>query len=77
MKEHTEDTAIPTAVRASDWTHLRTGQAVTVAEPGHLAATGTVDDITPDASILWIRLPVASPRRLFMCTDQVKIHPIH
>lgn len=77
MKEITEDTDFPAMVRRSDWTHLRPGQAVTVAEHGHPAGNGTIDDITPDASILWVRLAGASPRRLFMCTDPVKIHATH
>ncbi|MGO4807081.1 hypothetical protein AB4089_18385 [Arthrobacter sp. 2MCAF15] len=75
MKEFTD--RHPVMDRASGWTHLQTGQAVTAAEQGHPASAGTIDDITPDALILWVGLPGASPRRLFMCTDQVKILPIH
>ena len=62
--------------RASDWTHLRTGLA-TVTEQGHPASAGSIDGITPDASTLWVRLAVASPRRLFLCTDHVKLHAFH
>jgi hypothetical protein len=75
VQEFSEDTGFPAMVRASDWTHLWTGQAVTVAEQGRPAGTGTIDDISPDASVLWVRLAGVSPRRLFVRTDPVKIRP--
>lgn len=73
MQEITEDAEFPADVPASDWTGLRTGQAVTITEQGRPAAAGTIDAITPDASILWVRLPGPSPRRLYLCTDPVTI----
>ncbi|MCB5281102.1 MULTISPECIES: efflux RND transporter periplasmic adaptor subunit [unclassified Arthrobacter] len=77
MQEITENAELPADVPASDWSGLRTGQTVTITEQGHPTSNGTIDAITPDASILWVRLPGPSPRRLFLCTDPVTIHPSH
>jgi hypothetical protein len=75
VKEFPEETDRLPAAPASDWTGLRPGQPVTVTAEGHSACTGFIDDVTPDASILWIRLTGATPRRMFLCTDPVKIRP--
>lgn len=75
MKEFPEKTDGFPVASASDWTALRPGQPVTVTAEGHNACTGFIDDVTADASILWIRLSGATPRRMFLCTDPVKIQP--
>jgi hypothetical protein len=77
VQELTEDAEIPADVPASDWTCLRSGQAVTIAEQGRPASPGTIDNITPDGSILWVRLPGPSPRRLYLSTDPVTVQPSH
>ncbi|GGI00037.1 hypothetical protein GCM10007170_36260 [Arthrobacter liuii] len=72
-----DDTEMLPARPAADWTHLRPGQPVTVAENGHPARTGTIDAVTTDASILWVRLPGIAPRRMFLHTDPVDIRSAH
>lgn len=62
---------------AADWTDLRFGQPVTVAEAGHGPCSGTIDGVTSDASILWVRLTGIAPRRMFLHTDPVDIQPAH
>ena len=59
----------------SDWTNLRTGQEVTVIEGGHPKFSGTIDAISTDAKMLWVRPRNPLPRRLFLSTDPVIIQP--
>jgi hypothetical protein len=72
-----EGAEFPAEDPASDWTGLRAGQAAITTEHGYPAIAGTIDAIAPDASILWVRLPGPSPRRFFLSTDPVTIHPSH
>lgn len=58
---------------ASDWTNLRAGQDVTVFEGGHGKVSGTIDAITSDSTMLWVRPTGPLPRRLFLNTDPVII----
>ena len=73
MNAITDDADFPGQAEDSDWKNLRVGQTVTVVERGGPAISGTIDAITADASILWVRLPGPAPRRLFMHTDSVLI----
>lgn len=73
MNATTDDADFPGHAEDSDWKNLRVGQTVTVAERGGPAIAGTIDAITTDASILWVRLPGPAPRRLFIHTDPVLI----
>lgn len=75
MKEFPEGTDSLPGAPASDWTHLHSGQSVTVAEYGHAPRTGTIDGVTSDASILWVRLTGIASRRMFLHTDPVDIQP--
>jgi hypothetical protein len=75
VKEFPEHTDSLPAAPVSDWTRLRVGQPVTVTEEGRSACTGIIDNLTPDASILWISLTGLSPRRMFLCSDPVKVQP--
>lgn len=77
MQAFSDNPEYPADAAASDWTDLRTGQGVIVIEGGHPAVNGTIDAITPGATILWVRLRGPAPRRLFLCTDPVIIRPAH
>lgn len=77
MQAFSENPEFPTDAAVSDWTDLRPGQGVTVIEGGHPTVAGTIDAITPDATIIWVRLRGPAPRRLFLCTDPVIIRPAH
>ena len=77
MKDFLESTDFLPAAPASDPTRLHSGQTVTVAENGHPACTGTIDGVTSDASILWVRLTGIVPLRMFLHTDPVDIRPAH
>ncbi|MDN4643338.1 hypothetical protein [Arthrobacter sp. PsM3] len=77
MKDFLESVDSLPAAPVSDWTRLRSGQTVTVAEHGQAACTGTIDGVTSDASILWVRLPGIAPRRMLLHTDPVDIRPAH
>lgn len=77
VKKYMDDTDSLPAAPAADWTHLHSGKPVTVSEDGHPVFTGTIDGVTSDASILWVRLNGLAPRRMFLHTDPVDIRPAH
>lgn len=76
MHAETDGADFPSCSMPADWEELRTGQTVIVTERGGPALTGTIDAITEDASILWVRLPGPAPRRLFAHTDPVVIETV-
>jgi hypothetical protein len=72
-----DDTDTVPADPAADWSHLHSGLPVTVAEHGHRPCFGTIDGVTSDGSILWVRMTGIAPRRMFLQTDPVDIRPAH
>ncbi|MDQ5861302.1 MAG: hypothetical protein M3536_03465 [Actinomycetota bacterium] len=63
-------------VVANDWTDLRPGDKVSVLGGGKVLATGTVDDITADASIVWVACDGVSGRRMFHREEPEQIRPV-
>jgi hypothetical protein len=57
------------------WESLQPGQEVEVREPGRADRAGVIDDLTPDGSVVWVRLHGQSPRRMFLEGDPVVILP--
>jgi hypothetical protein len=56
------------------WESLQPGQEVEVREPGRADRAGVIDDLTPDGSVVWVRLHGQS-RRMFLEGDPVVILP--
>jgi hypothetical protein len=47
---------ISPSVRVEDWEALKIGNRVLTQRPGDIARVGTVEDISDDASVIWVRL---------------------
>jgi hypothetical protein len=57
------------------WMDLAPGQDVEIRESGRPAGKGTVDDVTPDASVVWVWIDGHAPRRMYLAGDPVEIIP--
>jgi hypothetical protein len=57
------------------WTNLVPGQEVEIRESGRPAGRGVVDNLTPDASVAWVRLDGHTPRRMYLAGDPVQSLP--
>lgn len=73
MQARILDPEFPADMPESDWTNLQPGQKVTVTEGGHANVTGTIDAMSSDTKMLWVRPTGPLPRRLFLSTDPVII----
>lgn len=62
------DTGVP-------WGTLVPGQHVTIREAGRQTGHGVIDAVTPDTSIVWVRVDGQAPRRMFLAGDPVEIIP--
>ncbi|MDZ4351646.1 hypothetical protein HTS88_08655 [Pseudarthrobacter oxydans] len=70
----------PTAVNADPqgpWGPLEPGQEVTVRESGRQSGHGVIDNLTPDGSVVWVRIDGHAPRRMYLAGDAVEIAPKH
>ena len=61
------------AAYVRDWTRLRQGDLILIAEIGMLGFAGEVDIVTEDGRILWLYLEGGAGRRLFTHTDGVRL----
>lgn len=59
-----------------EWASLRSGQQVEIRESGRPAGRGVIDSLTPDASVVWVRLYGHAPRRMYLAGDPVEIIPV-
>lgn len=66
----TSDAATPVA-----WETLAAGQEVTIRESGQPSGHGIIDNLTPDASVVWVRIDGHAPRRMYLAGDPVEISP--
>lgn len=57
------------------WVTLAPGQEVTIRESGRQSGLGVIDNLTPDASVVWVRIDGHAPRRIYLAGDTVKIVP--
>ena len=55
--------------RTDDFALVVRGDAVTVDGPGGLLVVGTVDEVAPDGSVLWVREEGGHGRRMVHVTD--------
>ncbi|MFE4836044.1 hypothetical protein ACFRAU_15365 [Arthrobacter sp. NPDC056691] len=58
------------------WTKLTPAQDVEVREAGRPAGRGVVDNVTPDASVVWVRIDGHAPRRMYLAGDPVELLPV-
>jgi hypothetical protein len=47
-----------------EWANLRPGQEVEIRESGRPGGRGVIDNLTPDASVVWVRIDGHAQRRL-------------
>jgi hypothetical protein len=55
------------------WKHLPYGQEVDVVEEGQFLGRGTVDDTTPDGSIVWVVIHGVGGRRMLHKSEDVQL----
>ncbi|GAC1381136.1 MAG: hypothetical protein NVS2B15_16960 [Pseudarthrobacter sp.] len=58
------------------WAKLAPGQEVTIRESGRQYWNGVIDNLTPDASVVWVQVDGHAPRRMYLAGDPVEIVPV-
>ena len=59
--------------RTDDFTHVVTGDPVTVTAPGRLMVSGIVDSVAPDGSVLWVTEDGGQGRHMVHRTDTAEV----
>ncbi|MGC0239456.1 hypothetical protein [Arthrobacter sp. SD76] len=68
---------IVTEVRLKqNWSHLTTGQRITVAEPGLQPYSATLEEVMTDHSVLWVIAESGHQRKAFDHREGVVITPL-
>ncbi|XAS64408.1 hypothetical protein ACOM2C_14410 [Pseudarthrobacter sp. So.54] len=60
-------------VQITNWLGLTAGVPVMVRRPGHTPAVATVDLMTPDGNILWVRYWNSAERAMLHKTDGTQV----
>ncbi|WP_162256329.1 hypothetical protein [Arthrobacter sp. Soil736] len=54
---------------------MSSGQEAEIRESGQPARRGVIDNLTPDASVPWVRIDGHAPRPIYLAGDPVEILP--